>query len=59
MARAGGLVVYLRTMAVFALAWYGLSLLVGSRLLLPSPMLVADGAVAVSTRRRVCSGTRA
>jgi NitT/TauT family transport system permease protein/taurine transport system permease protein len=42
MARAGGLLVYLRTMAVFALAWYGLSLLVGSRLLLPSPMMVAE-----------------
>lgn len=42
MARVGGLLVYLRTMAVFALAWYGLSLFVGSRLLLPSPLLVLD-----------------
>jgi ABC-type nitrate/sulfonate/bicarbonate transport system permease component len=42
MARLGGLLVYLRTMAVFALAWYAVSLLVGSKLLLPAPPLVLD-----------------
>lgn len=41
-ARVGGLLVYLRTMTVFVLAWYGLSALVGSKLLLPSPLLVLD-----------------
>jgi ABC-type nitrate/sulfonate/bicarbonate transport system permease component len=42
MARLGGLLVYLRTMAVFALAWYAVSVLVGSKLLLPAPPLVLD-----------------
>jgi ABC-type nitrate/sulfonate/bicarbonate transport system permease component len=42
MARIGGVLVYLRTMGIFVLAWYALSHLVGNRLLLPSPPMVFD-----------------
>jgi ABC-type nitrate/sulfonate/bicarbonate transport system permease component len=41
MVRLGGALVYLRTMGLFALAWWGLSHLVDSRLLLPTPLAVA------------------
>ncbi|CDX28510.1 putative taurine transporter subunit; membrane component of ABC superfamily [Mesorhizobium plurifarium] len=39
--RFGGALVYLRTMALFVLAWYVGSLFVPSKLLLPSPLAVA------------------
>lgn len=41
LARPQGTFVYLRTMALFVLAWYAGSLLVPSKLLLPSPLAVA------------------
>lgn len=41
-ARFGGLVVYLRTMAAFVLAWHLVASNITNRLLLPSPLAVAE-----------------